>query len=181
MKRFKTVAIVGVGLIGGSIGLALRQRGMAEAVIGIGRSQPSLRTARRVGADRFIERLADGYHETVRERGSNFSVGEKQLISFARAVAFDPEILVLDEATASVDTESERLIQEGLRGLMAGRTTLVVAHRLSTIRDADRIVVLSQGRVVEVGRHDDLLVRGGEYARLYRIYESGGERRAEVG
>ncbi len=122
-----------------------------------------------VGADRFIERLEKGYGEEVRERGNNFSVGERQLISFARAVAFDPEILVLDEATASVDTESERLIQEGLRGLMAGRTTLVVAHRLSTIRDADRIVVIHRGEKVEEGGHEELIAREGVYFRLYQL------------
>jgi ATP-binding cassette, subfamily B, multidrug efflux pump len=122
-----------------------------------------------VGADRFIDRLPAGYQEEVRERGSNFSVGEKQLISFARAVAFDPEILVLDEATASVDTESERLIQEGLKGLMAGRTTLVVAHRLSTIRDAHRIVVIHRGEKREEGSHDELLALRGLYYRLYQL------------
>ena len=122
-----------------------------------------------VGADRFIDRLPGGYDEEVRERGNNFSVGERQLISFARAVAFDPEILVLDEATASVDTESERLIQEGLKGLMAGRTTLVVAHRLSTVRDADRIVVIHRGEKVEEGSHDELMASRGVYYRLHQL------------
>ena len=122
-----------------------------------------------VGADRFIGRLGNGYGEAVRERGNNLSAGERQLISFARAVAFDPEILVLDEATASVDTPSERLIQEGLKGLMAGRTTLVVAHRLSTIRDADRIVVIHRGEKVEEGRHEELISRQGLYYRLYQL------------
>jgi ATP-binding cassette subfamily B protein len=122
-----------------------------------------------VGADRFIDRLGSGYDEAVRERGNNFSAGERQLISFARAVAFDPEILVLDEATASVDTTSERLIQEGLKGLMAGRTTLVVAHRLSTIRDADRIAVIHRGEKVEEGRHEELIARQGLYYRLYQL------------
>jgi len=122
-----------------------------------------------VGADSFIERLANSYQEEVRERGSNFSAGERQLISFARAMAFDPEILVLDEATASVDTASERLIQEGLRRLMAGRTTLVVAHRLSTIRDADRIVVIHRGEKVEEGSHLELMEQRGLYYRLYQL------------
>ena len=122
-----------------------------------------------VGADRFIERLANGYREVVRERGNNFSAGERQLISFARAVAFDPEILVLDEATASVDTTSEKLIQEGLQRLMAGRTTLVVAHRLSTISDADRIVVIHHGEKMEEGSHSELMALQGLYYRLYQL------------
>ncbi|AJE04609.1 ABC transporter ATP-binding protein [Geobacter pickeringii] len=125
--------------------------------------------ARLVGADRFIRALPNGYDEEVRERGANLSAGERQLISFARAVAFDPEILVLDEATASVDSASERLIQEGLRGLMAGRTSLVVAHRLSTVRDADRIAVIHRGEKVEEGTHRELLAAGGLYSRLYRL------------
>jgi ATP-binding cassette subfamily B protein len=125
--------------------------------------------ARLVGAHRFIERLPDGYDHEVREKGSNLSLGERQLISFARAVAFDPEILVLDEATASVDTESERLIQEGLAGLMAGRTVLVVAHRLSTVRDADRIVVVHRGEKAEEGSHEELMARQGLYWRLHQL------------
>lgn len=122
-----------------------------------------------VGADRFIARLPQGFEEEVRERGVNLSAGERQLISFARAVAFDPEILVLDEATASVDSASERLIQEGLRGLMAGRTSLVVAHRLSTIQDADRIVVIHRGEKMEEGSHQELLAARGLYYRLYQL------------
>ena len=125
--------------------------------------------ARIVGADRFIRHLPNGFGEEVRERGVNLSAGERQLISFARAVAFDPEILVLDEATASIDTASERLIQEGLRGLMAGRTSLVVAHRLSTIQDADRIVVIHQGEKMEEGTHQELLAKRGLYYRLYQL------------
>ncbi|AAR33436.1 ABC transporter ATP-binding protein [Geobacter sulfurreducens] len=125
--------------------------------------------ARLVGADRFIRLLPGGYDEQVRERGSNLSAGERQLISFARAVAFDPEILVLDEATASIDTESERLIQDGLAALMAGRTSIVVAHRLSTVQGADRIVVIHRGEKVEEGTHGELLAQGGIYARLYQL------------
>jgi ATP-binding cassette subfamily B protein len=122
-----------------------------------------------VGADRFICNLPNRFLEEVRERGANLSAGERQLISFARAVAFDPEILVLDEATASVDTASERLIQEGLKGLMAGRTSIVVAHRLSTIQDADRIVVIHRGEKVEEGNHQELLAKKGLYYRLYQL------------
>ncbi|MDD2310411.1 MAG: ABC transporter ATP-binding protein [Desulfuromonadaceae bacterium] len=122
-----------------------------------------------VGADRFIDRLPNGYQEEVRERGSNFSVGEKQLISFARAVAFDPEILVLDEATASIDSASEQMIQEGIRGMMQGRTSLVIAHRLSTIKDADRIVTIHHGSKAEEGTHEELLRSGGIYSRLYQL------------
>ena len=122
-----------------------------------------------VGADRFIERLPAGYQTEVRERGSNFSVGEKQLISFARAVAFDPEVLVLDEATASVDTASEQMIQEGLRGLMQGRTSLVIAHRLSTIQDANRIVVVHRGRKMEEGTHQELIQARGLYYKLHQL------------
>jgi ATP-binding cassette subfamily B protein len=122
-----------------------------------------------VGADRFIRNLPNGFQEEVRERGVNFSAGERQLISFARAVAFNPEILVLDEATASVDTEAERLIQEGLRGLMAGRTSIVVAHRLSTIQDADLIVVIHRGEKIEEGNHQELLAKRGLYYRLYQL------------
>ncbi|MGD0586562.1 MAG: ABC transporter ATP-binding protein [Oryzomonas sp.] len=126
-----------------------------------------------VGADRFIERLAKGYGEEVRERGNNLSVGEKQLISFARAVAFDPEVLVLDEATASVDSASEQMIQEGIRGLMRGRTSLVIAHRLSTIQDADRIVVVHRGRKSEEGTHQELMGIEGLYYRLYQLQFNG--------
>lgn len=126
-----------------------------------------------VGADRFIERLPDGYQEEVRERGSNFSVGEKQLISFARAVAFEPEILILDEATASIDSASEQMIQEGIKGMMEGRTSLVIAHRLSTIRDADRIVTIRHGVKVEEGTHEELMRAGGTYSRLYQLQFGG--------
>lgn len=122
-----------------------------------------------VGADRFIERLSHGFLEEVHERGSNFSVGEKQLISFARAVAFDPEILVLDEATASIDSASEQMIQEGIRGMMQGRTSLIIAHRLSTIQDADRIITIHHGIKSEEGTHDELMRAGGIYSRLHKL------------
>lgn len=126
-----------------------------------------------VGADRFIERLPHGYDEEVRERGNNFSVGEKQLISFARAVAFDPQILVLDEATASIDSASEQMIQEGIRGMMQGRTSLVIAHRLSTIRDADRIITIHHGVKAEEGTHQQLMEAGEIYYRLHQLQFNG--------
>jgi len=122
-----------------------------------------------VGADRFIAQLPQGFDTRLSERGANLSLGERQLLSFARAVAFEPYLLVLDEATASVDSAAEALIEEGLHRLLSGRTAVVIAHRLSTVRDADRIVVLRQGEVVEQGTHDQLLALGGEYARLHNL------------
>jgi ATP-binding cassette subfamily B protein len=125
--------------------------------------------ARAVHADRFIERLPDGYGSPVAERGATLSVGQKQLLSFARALAFDPRILVLDEATSSVDTETEILIRDALAVLMAGRTTIAIAHRLSTIQDMDKILVLHKGHLRESGRHQDLLARRGIYYKLYQL------------
>jgi ATP-binding cassette subfamily B protein len=123
-----------------------------------------------VNADKFIQRLPDGYDHVVRERGANFSAGQRQLISFARAIAFDPEVLlVLDEATSSVDTETEALIQEALERLMQGRTSIIIAHRLFTIRHVDRILVLHRGKLVEQGNHNELLAAGGYYHRLYQL------------
>ena len=125
--------------------------------------------AARVGADRFIQRLPAGYGHVLGERGRSLSVGERQLLSFARALALDPSILVLDEATSSVDTESEAQIQRAIAELMAGRTSLVVAHRLSTILHADEILVFHHGEVRERGAHRALLERRGLYERLYRL------------
>ncbi|HSE26975.1 MAG TPA: ABC transporter ATP-binding protein [Gemmatimonadales bacterium] len=129
--------------------------------------------ARRTGADRFIGRLPAGYRHVLGERGRSLSVGERQLLSFARALARDPAILVLDEATSSVDAEAEARIQLAVRELMHGRTSLVVAHRLSTIVDADEILVLHHGQVRERGRHADLLARDGLYRRLERLQFAG--------
>jgi ATP-binding cassette subfamily B protein len=125
--------------------------------------------ARRVGADRFIGRLPDGYAHVLGERGRSLSVGERQLLSFARALARDPRILVLDEATSSVDAEAEAQIQRAIAELMAGRTSLVVAHRLSTILHADEILVFHHGEIRERGTHRELLARRGLYERLYRL------------
>jgi ATP-binding cassette subfamily B protein len=125
--------------------------------------------AQAVGAHDFIMSLDDGYNSILAERGINLSVGQRQLVSFARAVVADPRILVLDEATANIDTHTELVIQEALKRVLDGRTSIVIAHRLSTIRNADKIVVLDQGRVVEVGRHEELLSNKGVYAKLYAI------------
>jgi len=124
----------------------------------------------RVGADQLLERRGRDADEPVAERGANFSAGERQLIAFARALVRDPEVLVLDEATAHVDPELEELIEGALTELMRDRTTLVIAHRLSTIRNADEIVVMSAGRIVERGTHDELVARGGTYAALERTF-----------
>src|SRR5690606_19595719 len=122
-----------------------------------------------VHASGFIEALPQGYESPVAERGATFSVGQKQLLSFARALAFDPRILILDEATSSVDTETEILIRDALRTLMAGRTTIAIAHRLSTIQDMDKILVLHHGQLRESGSHQELLAQRGIYYRLFQL------------
>ncbi|MFQ5745675.1 MAG: ABC transporter ATP-binding protein [Gemmatimonadota bacterium] len=131
--------------------------------------------ARRVGVEPYIERLPDGWDQPVGERGGSLSVGERQLLSFARALAADPDILLLDEATSSVDSEIEAQIERALEELMAGRTSLVVAHRLSTIRNADRILVVHHGEIRETGSHEELLALGGIYSRLHRLQFDRGE------
>lgn len=125
--------------------------------------------SKHVNADGFIEQLPDKYHEKVKERGCTFSAGQRQLISFARAVAFKPSILVLDEATANIDTETELVIQNALSKITRGRTSIIIAHRLSTIRNADKIIVIHKGRLKEMGRHTELMEAEGVYSRLYRL------------
>ncbi|MBE3098835.1 MAG: ABC transporter ATP-binding protein [Planctomycetes bacterium] len=136
------------------------------------------RAVEAVHADRFIDRLPQGLASAVAERGATLSVGQKQLLSFARALAFDPRILVLDEATSSVDTETELLIRDALKVLMAGRTTIAIAHRLSTIQDMDKILVLHKGKLRESGTHQQLLARRGIYYRLYQLQYQDQETRA---
>lgn len=136
--------------------------------------------AQEVHADRFIARLPDKYQSEVRERGAGLSVGQKQLISFARALAFDPALLILDEATSSIDTETEQLIQRAIERVMRDRTSIVVAHRLSTVQNANRIIVLHHGEVREQGTHQELLTQRGLYWKLYRLqYADGSNQLAE--
>jgi ATP-binding cassette subfamily B protein len=125
--------------------------------------------AQAVGAHEFIMKLPDGYETDLEQRGGNLSLGQRQLISFARAIVADAKILVLDEATASIDSYTEMLIQQALQRLMEGRTGMVIAHRLATIRGADRIIVLQDGEIIEQGNHDELMSMGGLYSRLYSM------------
>jgi ABC-type multidrug transport system fused ATPase/permease subunit len=143
------------------------------------------RAAREVHAHEFIEKMAGGYDAVVRERGASLSGGQRQLIAFARALAADPDVLVLDEATASIDTHTESQIQAALRRLTRDRTSLVIAHRLSTVQDAHRIVVLHHGRVRETGTHAELIASRGIYYRLHQLQyfgvRRGGEPRRQNG
>lgn len=125
--------------------------------------------AKIVGADEFIEKLPQKYDEEVKERGATLSLGQKQLISFARALAYDPRILILDEATASIDTEAEKMIQNAISKLLKGRTSIVIAHRLSTIQNSHKIIVLHKGQIREIGNHLELLEKKGIYYRLYQL------------
>ena len=151
------------------------ERNISLGQAGISREMVE-RAARGVNADGFIAGLPDGYAHAVAERGASFSSGQRQLLAFARALASEPDILVLDEATANIDTETEMLIQKALVELMRDRTSIVVAHRLSTIRNADKILVLHHGRIREEGRHDALLELGGIYHRLHQLqYKNNGK------
>lgn len=159
------------------IGLVLQDvflfTGTISENIGLGRSDIDRaaieQAARIVEAERFILRLPEGYATPIRERGSNLSAGQAQLLAFARALAHGADVLVLDEATSSIDTETEELIQRGIHALMARKTAIVIAHRLSTIQDVDRIFVMHRGRIVEHGSHEDLIAHRGTYYRLYQL------------
>jgi len=146
--------------------------GTIEENISLGLDLPQeqiIEAAKTVYAHDFICSLPDGYKTMLSERATNISTGQRQLISFARVIAHNPRVVILDEATSSIDTETERLIQLGIKKVLAGRTSFVIAHRLSTIKDADRIMVLSNGRLVEEGLHSELVLRGGLYAGLYKL------------
>jgi len=131
--------------------------------------EKAIEAARFVQADQFIRELPHGYETEVKERGATLSVGQRQLLAFARAVAFDPKILILDEATAHIDSKTEHLIQQSIDRILKGRTAIVIAHRLSTIRHCDKILVLHKGRLVEQGTHEALLARRGLYYALYTL------------
>jgi ABC-type multidrug transport system fused ATPase/permease subunit len=135
--------------------------------------------AQYANVDSFVQKLPNRYQEEVHERGGILSVGQRQLLAFARALAFDPKILILDEATSSVDTETEILIQDALTKLLQGRTSIVIAHRLSTIKNVDRIIVLHKGKIKETGTHEELLEKRGIYHRLYQLQYQFQERLSE--
>ncbi len=147
--------------------------GTIKTNISLGNSEISdeqiINSAVTVGADKFISQLPNGYDEEVKEKGATLSVGQRQLISFARALAYDPQILILDEATSSVDTETEILIQNAIQKLLVGRTSIVIAHRLSTIQNSNKILVMHKGELKEIGTHQELLAKKGIYYRLYQL------------
>jgi ABC-type multidrug transport system fused ATPase/permease subunit len=163
LRKYVSMVLQDVFLFSGNIesNINLNNNGIDKSKI--------LEAAAAVGADKFIDALPDKYDEEVKERGATLSVGQKQLISFARALAYDPQILILDEATSSIDTETEHLIQNAIKKLLVGRTAIVIAHRLSTIQSADKIIVLHKGEIRETGNHQQLLAKQGIYYKLYQL------------
>ena len=174
LRRLFGLVLQDVHLFSGTIAANIR---LGDITI---TDQAVRRAAEAVHANRFIDRLPDGYQSAVAERGATLSVGQKQLLSFARALAFDPRILVLDEATSSIDTETELLIRDALSVLMAGRTTIAIAHRLSTIQDLDKILVLHKGHLREAGTHQELLAQRGIYYKLYELQYRDQEKESEA-
>ena len=167
LRRVVGVVPQDVFLFSGSVAenIRLGNRDISEDVV--------RQVAQALNVDRFVERLPRGFDEEVRERGGILSTGQRQLLAFARALAYDPRVIILDEATSSVDTETERLVQEALEKLMVGRTCLIVAHRLSTVQTADRIIVIHKGKIREQGTHQELLALKGIYYRLYKLQYAG--------
>lgn len=163
LRKYISIVLQDVQLFSGTIktNIGLNSEHITEAEI--------IEAAKLVGADSFIEKLPNKYDEEVKERGITLSVGQRQLISFARALVFKPKILILDEATSSIDTESELMIQEAIEKLLIGKTSIVIAHRLSTIKNADKIIVLHKGEIREIGNHQELLAKEGIYYKLYQL------------
>ena len=162
LRKSVSMVLQDVFLFNGTVleNITLRDKSIDRAKV--------IAASKQIGAHVFIEALPDGYDFKVTERGSNLSVGQRQLISFVRALVFDPTILVLDEATASIDTETEAIIQFAIEKLIAKRSSIIIAHRLSTIRHANNIMVLDKGNIVEFGPHDKLMeIEGGKYRQLY--------------
>jgi ATP-binding cassette, subfamily B, multidrug efflux pump len=162
LRRHVAVVLQDVFLFSGSVleNITLRDKSISEA--------EAIAAAKMIGAHEFIEKLPGGYHYQVMERGATLSMGQRQLISFVRALVFNPDILVLDEATSSIDPESELIIQHAIEKLIAKRTSIIIAHRLSTIRHAHNILVLDKGEVIEYGTHESLLAKdSGRYKELY--------------
>ncbi|NWF51411.1 MAG: ABC transporter ATP-binding protein [Ignavibacteriaceae bacterium] len=163
LRKFISVVLQDVFLFSGNIqsNISMDNDEITEEKI--------IQAAKTVGAEKFISNLPKRYKEEVKERGATLSVGQKQLISFARALAYDPKILILDEATSSIDTETEKIIQDAIEKLLVGRTAIVIAHRLSTVQNADKIIVLHKGEIREAGNHQELLAKRGIYYKLYQL------------
>lgn len=163
LRKYISIVLQDVFLFSGTIksNISLGSKKITDEII--------VDAAQTVGAHKFISQLPNGYDEEVKEKGATLSVGQKQLISFARALAYNPQILILDEATSSVDTETEELIQNAIEKLLVGRTSIVIAHRLSTIQNADKIVVMHKGEIKETGKHQELLAKKGIYYKLYQL------------